>query len=101
MHEVRLQTARDGAGPVRSVSVDPGTTLLEAVRRAGLPIARACGGDGLCARCSVRLLEGAEAVTPESAEEADAKRRNRVDPELRLACLCRVEGPLLVTATYW
>jgi uncharacterized 2Fe-2S/4Fe-4S cluster protein (DUF4445 family) len=81
------------------VRVAPGATLLDATRRAGLPVARACGGAGLCSRCCVRVLSGW--VSVESAGEAHAKRANRVDPELRLACLARLQGDVVVTAAYW
>ena len=37
----------------------------------------------------------------ESAREAAAKKRNRVDGHLRLSCLLRVDRDLTVTAPYW
>jgi adenylate cyclase len=85
----------------RTLRVPRGTTLLEAARRAGLPIASACGADGLCARCGVRILAGAEGLPPESAAERDAKRRNRIEPELRLACRVAPQTDVEVTASYW
>lgn len=97
---VRLRPSDPGAS-VRTVQVPRGTTLLEAVRRAGLPIARACGGGGLCARCGVEVLAGGEALAAPSPGETNAKQRNRVAPELRLACRVEVRGPLEVTASYW
>lgn len=103
--EVRFRTRSapsSGEGsPVCRVEVVPGTTLLEAVRRAGLPIARACGGGGLCGRCGLSILAGAQALAPEGAAEARAKASNRIDPVLRLACQVRVQGPLEVGASYW
>lgn len=78
-----------------------GTTLLEAVRKAGLPIASACGAGALCGRCGVRVLGGRPVPARESAAERDAKRRNRVDEGLRLACRVAVEGDLEVTTSYW
>ena len=89
------------AAAVRTVVVPSGTTLLEAVRRAGLPIARACGGGGLCGRCGVEVLAGAEGLPAPSAAETGAKQRNRVAAELRLACQLELSGPLEVTASYW
>ena len=83
------------------VEVPVGTTLHAAVLQAGLPIASACGGDGLCARCGVEILEGGDAVSAETDAERDAKHRNRIDAALRLACRARVEGDLVVTAAYW
>ena len=81
--------------------VRAGTTLLEAARRAGLPMASSCGADGICGRCGVRVLAGADALSAEAANEIEVKRRNRIDPELRLACRAGVHGPVEVTASYW
>ena len=85
----------------RALSVAPGTTLLEAAQRAGLPIASACGAGGLCARCGVRVLSGGGALSAEDDVEARQKRRNRVDPALRLACRAAVSGDVEVSASYW
>jgi adenylate cyclase len=83
------------------VEVPAGSTLLEATLAAGLPIARACGADGLCGRCGVRVLAGARHLEEESAEEGICKRRNRLDAELRLACCARIHGDIAITAAYW
>jgi ferredoxin len=83
------------------VRVPCGTRLVEAVRRAGLPIASACGAAGLCARCDVRILSGEASVSSETPEETRAKRANRIDPEHRLSCMAAVFGDVKVTASYW
>jgi ferredoxin len=85
----------------RCVRVEDGATLLSAVLEAGLPIARGCGAEALCGRCGVRVLSGAASLSPETAAERDAKQRNRVEPELRLACCAEVRGDVEVTAAYW
>jgi ferredoxin len=85
----------------RSVRVPAGTSLLEAARRAGLPIASACSGDGACGRCGVRLLDGQAGSPPESEPEAIVKARNRVDADLRLACRMGVSADMTVTTAYW
>ena len=81
--------------------VESGSTLLAAARRAGLPLASACGADGLCGRCGLRVLSGAEHLSDRTASEAEVMRRNRVAPELRLACRAGVWGDIEVTAPYW
>ena len=83
----------------RSVEVSKGTLLIDAVREAGLPIASPCGDDLICGRCGVRLPS--RRVTREAPIDRNAKQRNRVDPELRLACALRVHDDLEVTADYW
>jgi len=85
----------------RCVVVAAGSTLLAAVQQAGLPLATACRGDALCGRCGVTPLTGGSALSPEDAQEARAKRRNRIAPGQRLACRASVSGDLEVTASYW
>ncbi len=82
-----------------TIDVPRGTLLIDAVRRAGLPIASPCGDDLICARCGVRVLSGE--VSREAPVERDAKARNRVPPEQRLACAIRVRDDLVITADYW
>ena len=41
-----------------TIDVPRGTLLIDAVRRAGLPIASPCGDDLICGRCGVRVLSG-------------------------------------------
>ncbi len=83
------------------VTAAPGTTLLEAAQSAGLPIARACEQSGTCGRCGLQIVEGASALEPESPREVGIKERNRIDANLRLACLVRPTSDVAVTATYW
>jgi uncharacterized 2Fe-2S/4Fe-4S cluster protein (DUF4445 family) len=84
-----------------SLRVPWGTTVLEAARQAGLPMASACGAHGLCGRCGVRILGGEQVLSPETEGETRVKQRNRVDPKLRLACRASVSGRIEVTAGYW
>jgi 2Fe-2S ferredoxin len=88
-------------GRGRDVCVASGTALIDAVRDAGLPIASSCGGEGLCGRCGVQIVESGAPLADEAADETRAKQRNRVDPSLRLACRLCVESDLSVTAPYW
>jgi ferredoxin len=83
----------------RTVRVPRGTTLLEAARRAGLPAARACGGDLLCGRCACTVAPAG--ASPEGEAERRTKQRNRVDPGRRLACAVRLEDDLEASAPGW
>ena len=89
MPKLRFQPA----GIEREVA--KGTRLIDAIRDAGLPIARACGDDLVCAKCGVRIL--ARTVAREKPIERRTKARNRVDPVLRLACALRVSEDLELT----
>ena len=86
----------------RLIEIEAGEqTLLEAIRAAGLPIASACGDNGACARCGLEIIEGESSLPAESERERRIKRRNRIDPTLRLACRIRPQADLAVRAAYW
>jgi len=80
---------------------DEGETLLDAALAAGLPIASACSGIALCARCGLSILAGAAALDPEREDERLQKQRNRIPAEQRLACRAGIHGAVTVTAAYW
>jgi ferredoxin len=92
---------RDGARETLTREVPAGTTLLDAVRAAGLPIARACTGRGLCGRCDLEILEGQGQLSPEAEDERETRERDGLCSRRRLACQARVRGPVLATAGYW
>ena len=99
----RVTFLRRRAGETQALSLEvaDGTTLLDAARAAGLPIASACSGVALCARCGLNILAGAEALDPEREDERRQKARNRVPSEQRLACRAGVHGPVTASAAYW
>jgi ferredoxin, 2Fe-2S len=74
-------------------------TLLDVARRVGAPLGNSCGGVGVCARCKVRVVEGAENLSsPTSIEVRFA--RGFAEGE-RMACQAVVTGDCSVTTTYW
>lgn len=72
------------------LGVPPGTSILEAVRQAGLEVPPACG-DGRCAACETRVLEG-------EAEHRDAvlTDEERRCGETMMICVSRAATPSLV-----
>jgi ferredoxin len=92
---------RGGLRETLTREVQEGTTLLDAARGAGLPIARACTGRGLCGRCDLEILDGSAWLSAESEDERETRVRDRLAPSCRLSCQARVHGPVLATAGYW
>ena len=79
----------------------PGTTVLEAVAVAGLPLGQSCDGVAVCGFCRVRVVAGAEQLTPVQDEERRLLAAGDATPDERLACSARVQGAVTVTTTYW
>ncbi len=86
----------------RQTDVPHGRRIYDLARSMGLPLAAACGGEGICGRCGVRVVRGdADALSPERKNERQRKRANTVDLSLRLACLTVVRGDVTLTTDYW
>lgn len=91
-------------GRVAVSAAAPGARLYDLVRAAGWPLGSSCKGEGICARCGLRVVGGGELLSEESAQEVKIKVDNRLDPALVIACLRRVnaeDGALELTADYW
>jgi ferredoxin len=88
--------------PLRvTAEAKPDETLLDVARRAGVPLGNSCGAIGVCARCSVRIVSGAENLTAPTAIETTVSQRRKLAPDERLACQAVVLGNCEVTTSYW
>ncbi|MHB1136547.1 MAG: ASKHA domain-containing protein [Coriobacteriia bacterium] len=77
----------------RTVTVPPGTTLLEAARAAGIDIDAPCGGTGTCGSCRVRATG---ALSTATRSEQELLGGAGVAAGKRLACRTRIEGDATV-----
>ncbi|MDD1634458.1 MAG: 2Fe-2S iron-sulfur cluster-binding protein, partial [Methanomicrobiales archaeon] len=79
----------------RVQEVEPGATLLDAIRAAGVPIESICGGKGQCGKC--RII----APSPGKGALLPGERKFLSEREImagyRLACLTRAERDMEIT----
>ncbi len=81
----------------RSISVEPGTSILDASRRLGFPHASVCGGRGRCSTCRIHISEGREELPPLSSAESRVLQRVGASEATRLACQLRPTSNVAVT----
>ena len=81
----------------RIIAAHAGSSILEALRDAGVPHASICGGRGRCTTCRVRIAGGLEALAPAAELEAEALRRIDAAPNVRLACQVRPGADVWIT----
>ncbi|MEO8142676.1 MAG: adenylate/guanylate cyclase domain-containing protein [Betaproteobacteria bacterium] len=79
------------------VAAHAGSSILEALRDAGLPHASVCGGRARCTTCRVRVAGGLDSLSPPAELEADALRRINAAPNVRLACQVRPGEDVWIT----
>ena len=73
-----------------ALAVPPASSVLEAVRAAGLEVPAACA-DGRCGLCETRVLEG----TPDHRDGVLTAEERTVG-ETMMICVSRAAGPRLV-----
>ena len=88
----RVTFLPDGA----TVDVPDGTTLFDAGAAARVKIDTACVGKGTYGLCRVRIISGADALTPYTDEEERHLGNLYHLTKLRLACRTRVSGDVTI-----
>jgi adenylate cyclase len=81
----------------REVEASPAVSILNNLLRAGVKISHLCGGRAICGTCRIRILSGAEHLTPMGAAE---RRRLEADgtvaDDIRLACQTYTRGEVVI-----
>lgn len=83
------------------IEVASGENLMQALLNASIPVASSCYGDGVCGKCRMEVLSGAENLSKPTPLEDMIKERLGMDKALRISCQTRVEGDVTVDTSYW
>ncbi len=85
---------------------DPGITVMQAARSLGVDIASVCGGNAVCGRCQVQLIEGefskfalysaATHLSPLTRRERLLREQGLLKPNSRLSCQTRLWGDVVL-----
>jgi 2Fe-2S ferredoxin len=79
----------------------PGENLMEALMKAGLPVASSCGGEGVCCKCVIKIISGIENLSERNATETDLKEIHDLSRNERVSCQTQVNGDIKVDTDYW
>lgn len=83
------------------LTVPHGANLMKVLLAGGLPVASSCHGQGVCSKCRIRILAGAENLSPENEFERSLRERLHVPHDMRISCQTEVLGDILIDTTYW
>jgi len=84
-----------------AVEVPEGSNLMESLLDSGMPVASSCGGEGICSKCNIQIIEGEENLSEETDLEEDLKDINDIDADRRISCQTEINGDIVVDAPYW
>lgn len=83
------------------ISGEVGDSLMEVLRAEGIPLGSSCNGELVCGYCRLRVLAGADTLSPIDDEEARLLERKSAEPDERIACVAMLQGPVTLRADYW
>lgn len=89
-----------------NIQVEGEPNLMQTLLKNNLPVASSCYGKGICARCRVTVIDGAEHLTTPTPLELNARQRlagspQEISNDERLSCQCRVLGTIKIDTSYW
>src|SRR4030042_6227338 len=74
-----------------SIEVLYGTTILDAIRKTGLPIKTSCGGKGTCGDCKVQIAKGSY-----KAVSASGLSKKFNQDGYALSCITNIQNDLII-----
>lgn len=75
--------------------------LMKVLRANQIPVASSCQGDGVCARCRIQILAGADKLSKPNDTEMFLKQREKLHEHERISCQTEVLGDILIDTPYW
>ena len=86
---------------IPAITVVEGANLMDTLLNAGLPVASSCHGDGICGKCRVRVVKGAENLSKKEGLEVILHDRLKIPVGFRISCQTQVFGDIEIDTTYW
>jgi 2Fe-2S ferredoxin len=87
--------------PYNDFEAEVGTPLMAALLAHKVPVASSCLGEGVCCKCRIQIISGAENLSAETALEKNLKVKNKISDQFRISCQSKILGDITIDADYW
>lgn len=85
----------------KTIDCELKSNLMFELMRNEAPVASSCYGEGICGKCRVFILKGAENASLPNEHEKFLQQRLNFSKNERLSCQVEVLGPIEVDTKYW
>lgn len=92
---------RYAKGHRQDFEVALGANLMKSLLENGVPVASSCHGDGVCGKCKIQIVSGAENLSPENETEKFLRGKLAIPKDQRISCQTQVLGNISVNTGYW
>jgi 2Fe-2S ferredoxin len=84
-----------------SIQVIPGANLMKALLEAEVPVASSCNGDGVCGKCRLQIVSGAQNLSKPNETEIFLAEKYQLKTHQRISCQTFVLDDVEIDAGYW
>ena len=86
---------------LKAIDVETPANLMQTLLQNKVPVASSCHGEGVCAKCKVRVLGPAVNLSPAQEHEKFLLQKYQLSAEWRISCQCSVLGDIDLDTGYW
>ncbi|MFN7729223.1 MAG: 2Fe-2S iron-sulfur cluster-binding protein [Bdellovibrio sp.] len=95
----KISFAKNNRAPTQA---QEGANLMQVLLGAEVPVASSCHGDGVCGKCRLEIVQGAESLSARNEAEEFLAERFGLKKNQRVSCQVVVgTQDLIIDATYW
>ncbi len=98
---VKMVKIRFTANKYPEFEVAVGSLLMKVLLDRNIPVASSCHGDGICGKCKIKVLNGAENLSAVEELEKTLCERLKIQFPHRISCQTLVMGDIEIDTTYW
>ena len=93
-----IKFAKQNKNPIQ---VEANANLMFSLLEHDIPVASSCHGEGVCSKCRIQIIEGADQLSPISDQEKFLSERNKLKANERISCQVQVLGNITIDTGYW
>lgn len=84
-----------------AIEVPHGANLMQILLDNDIAVASSCGGEGVCTKCVLKVIQGGENLSQPNDSEKDLKEIYDLSRNERVSCQTEVLGDVTLDADYW
>lgn len=86
---------------MRKLYAESDKTIFSVLRKNNIPIGSSCGGDGICDKCRVTIMDGKNNLSEMNEAELRLRNEHSFEHDERVACQTKIHGDVMITTGYW
>lgn len=95
MMEIKFSKSR------KSIFCHEHENLMKVLLENSVPVASSCHGEGVCGKCKIRIVNGAENLSKSTGLEEFLVEKYNLEKNFRISCQTLIQGNIEIDTSYW